>query len=642
MDVLSKPEDEDLSIVASDDDDEPSSSNGQDGFRTTSTASTKNLAPIQMVQRETQAVSVLRYIMVILLLASAIGLSMGTYRLVTIVDEGSSSECPCGGMSGSDSFSTASQDLFAQGLEVNLKEVRSSRMRAAFGTSASFSSFVLESQSSTADGPLEWPLVTIPNFEHQTLAMLATPDVVEVNMSPLFDVSLQAQFETYAIVAQQVACANEDECDIVRTIYNADGSFAGEYDSSVGDAGASLSPIWQYAPINMTEPVNLLLNQLSDPIQAYALTVMRSKNASVWSDFYFVHRGDEQKEADGMVLTAPYVYMFYPIFDDFRQTNLVGSLSLRMEFTSLLSSAIPFALAEEMTLVVQACKDAMAFVLGVDKVVTFTGSIDSDTVNNMKKSAQTSLLEFPTAFAYGEFEDGIKATVEDDTSICPFQLIILPSLAVAEIGENQTPGANDDSSSNRAIGLTSLVAAIFFVITVIFLIYDWLVERRQSVVVNIATKSTAIVENLFPAQVRDRMLQNIEENKMKAGGNNGGGGGDPIGMMTGDAGTSIGEALVGNSTNASGGVGGTAANSNTPNQVSVKQFLTNSGDASNDLSSQPIADLFPNTTVLFADIAGFTAWSSQREPPQVFTLLETLYRSFDVIAKKLKVFKVET
>ena len=63
---------------------------------------------------------------------------------------------------------------------------------------------------------------------------------------------------------------------------------------------------------------------------------------------------------------------------------------------------------------------------------------------------------------------------------------------------------------------------------------------------------------------------------------------------------------------------------------------------SNDLSSQPIADLFSNTTVLFADIAGFTAWSSQREPPQVFTLLETLYRSFDVIAGKLKVFKVET
>jgi hypothetical protein len=56
----------------------------------------------------------------------------------------------------------------------------------------------------------------------------------------------------------------------------------------------------------------------------------------------------------------------------------------------------------------------------------------------------------------------------------------------------------------------------------------------------------------------------------------------------------------------------------------------------------PIADLFPEVTVMFADIAGFTAWSSVREPAQVFTLLETVYRSFDHIAKRRRVFKVET
>ncbi len=58
--------------------------------------------------------------------------------------------------------------------------------------------------------------------------------------------------------------------------------------------------------------------------------------------------------------------------------------------------------------------------------------------------------------------------------------------------------------------------------------------------------------------------------------------------------------------------------------------------------TNPIADLFPNTTVMFADIAGFTAWSSVREPSQVFTLLETVYRAFDLIAKRRRVFKVET
>jgi class 3 adenylate cyclase len=44
---------------------------------------------------------------------------------------------------------------------------------------------------------------------------------------------------------------------------------------------------------------------------------------------------------------------------------------------------------------------------------------------------------------------------------------------------------------------------------------------------------------------------------------------------------------------------------------------------------------------MFADIAGFTLWSSARESTQVFTLLETLYGAFDAIAKS-EVFSVET
>jgi class 3 adenylate cyclase len=58
--------------------------------------------------------------------------------------------------------------------------------------------------------------------------------------------------------------------------------------------------------------------------------------------------------------------------------------------------------------------------------------------------------------------------------------------------------------------------------------------------------------------------------------------------------------------------------------------------------SPPIADLFVATTIMFADIAGFTAWSSARAPVQVFTLLETLYDAFDKCAKDRGVFKVET
>jgi hypothetical protein len=81
------------------------------------------------------------------------------------------------------------------------------------------------------------------------------------------------------------------------------------------------------------------------------------------------------------------------------------------------------------------------------------------------------------------------------------------------------------------------------------------------------------------------------------------------------------------------------------NKARLSSFLTESSalnpeeDAADDdddfmYKSKPIADLFPETTILFADISGFTAWSSTREPCQVFVLLETIYKAFDEIAKR--------
>ena len=61
-------------------------------------------------------------------------------------------------------------------------------------------------------------------------------------------------------------------------------------------------------------------------------------------------------------------------------------------------------------------------------------------------------------------------------------------------------------------------------------------------------------------------------------------------------------------------------------RLKLKNFMdshdTNEIQGDEDLPmTSPIADLYPSTTVLFADISGFTAWSSEREPVQVFQLL---------------------
>jgi len=64
--------------------------------------------------------------------------------------------------------------------------------------------------------------------------------------------------------------------------------------------------------------------------------------------------------------------------------------------------------------------------------------------------------------------------------------------------------------------------------------------------------------------------------------------------------------------------------------------------AGENLGIEPIAEFFPSVTVMYADLSGFTAWSSTRDPAQVFTLLEAIYGSMDKAAKRLGVFKVET
>jgi class 3 adenylate cyclase len=72
-------------------------------------------------------------------------------------------------------------------------------------------------------------------------------------------------------------------------------------------------------------------------------------------------------------------------------------------------------------------------------------------------------------------------------------------------------------------------------------------------------------------------------------------------------------------------------------------FGNNSGEDLPAINQKkPIAIYFPETTVLYADLVGFTSWSASRPPEHVFMLLETLYGRFDQIARRHGVYKVET
>jgi class 3 adenylate cyclase len=142
--------------------------------------------------------------------------------------------------------------------------------------------------------------------------------------------------------------------------------------------------------------------------------------------------------------------------------------------------------------------------------------------------------------------------------------------------------------NNVPIVLTVVILSIFLFTSFVFVMYTVAVQRRQDVVMDCAVASSTIVSSLFPSQVRDQIYQET-------------------------------------------------------NKTDVKQTWFNNDYADIEVvSTRPIAQLFENTTIMFADMAGFTSWSSTRTPVQVFELLETVYRAFDAIAVRRKVFKVET
>ena len=159
----------------------------------------------------------------------------------------------------------------------------------------------------------------------------------------------------------------------------------------------------------------------------------------------------------------------------------------------------------------------------------------------------------------------------------------------------------------------------FFLTAFVFVLYDLAVFRRQRNLLKSAERTNAIVSNLFPKDVRDRIMADAEQQAANA----------PDMKHVG----------FGKGTRKTLTVFGRSGH------AQLKELL---GDSSNGTAAttifktKPIADFFPEVTVMFADLVGFTAWSSTREPAQVFTLLETIYHEFDQIAQRRRVFKVET
>ena len=460
-----------------------------------------------------------------------------------------------------------------------------------------------------------WPKVALPDFVDRAMATKKLAHASSVWLAPVITSETLSDWESFSV----------ENCDWLYDKDNVDtGSRTNEVTAQarrvLSDTGISdhvfdfdgpvsgdgpFMPLWQFAPStteNLTQWVNIDLASVprglgsvlyhavanAQPLVGAAVNIKSAASASV----------PEPITLDLLLRTLlgprtnysaePVSPLVYPLVDE--ADSAVGLLVAMHYWRHTLEHVLQPSARGIVAVIHNTCgqdQELQAFTYRLDGAnVTYLGDGDlhDKQFNHMVK---TSSLETSTADA--------KLSVKAD--FCGYSLSVYPSKEMEKMYVTSAPLMH-----------CAVVFFVFLSAAVIFLAYDLLVEYRQKVVMDHALQSTAIVSSLFPEAVRDRLFNEDD-----------GAGSGPRRMQRRRSSDGGGSFLFESPKNA------------------IKTFIGGGGgdDASTDgvpASSgpnKPIADLFPHCTVLFADIAGFTAWSSLRDPAQVFTLLEAIYHSFD-------------
>ncbi|CAB9505205.1 Receptor-type guanylate cyclase gcy [Seminavis robusta] len=356
------------------------------------------------------------------------------------------------------------------------------------------------------------------------------------------------------------------------------------------------TPIWQRAPPCDYQPqINLDLR--SDPVfQRFIDGMIDTEHAVItqvtdatYLDTNYESRFDPAEQAE------PHSYILEPVYDTLTENRtMVAYLSAFMRWGVFFTDVLPDHEQDIYVVLESTCGQTFTYeIFGHKSVYLGEGDVHDTTVDEGGQLYER--FEF-APFSALEREVG-------EHGFCHYYATIYPS-----------PHWRSKFFSNEPIAYALGVVGCFLITAAVFMLYDMLVQKRQDKVMASAKKTNAIVTSLFPENVRDRLLQDINnesgpETPVRAtNSKKRGSWADPSNAFT---------------------VGGAAKEDN---DISSERIF----------GSKPIADLFPATTIMFADMVGFTAWSSVREPAQVFSLLETVYHSFDVVAKRRRVFKVET
>lgn len=480
----------------------------------------------------------------------------------------------------------------------------------------------------------EWPFVTLPHFEERVAPLRESSSSLEMlGFLPLVRTMQREWWEGYAVEQQgwileshqlyePATITNEQEMNnnsnqssssmseallpgaSVQEWYSISpqiSSFTGQQYESNPQRGP-YAPLWQISPpppfeetamINtdllLDETLRVLFESLllqqeasNNATSVVVSTVLQRPIYSATTTPIMKSIGqDESTQQPTAATTGPRSVLLHPIHESYNHRGDIQAFAMGVfQWKDFFSELLPDELNGVDVVLYNPCRSSPTneqesfHTFRIEgREATYLGPGDFHQAKHTK-SCQEAVL---TAF-----ESRVKReNSTEPMASCNYELRVFPSEEYRVALKSNGPAI-----------FTAVVAAVFLATGMVFWLYISLVGSRQNKVMALAMSTSVIVASLFPTAVRDQILQNAKEE---------------VQLRKSDKSHKSSHLRGSSRLNASKRGRRASLSMSTKSQPPQRQGPP---------TTKPIANLFPEATVLFADIVGFTAWSSSREPTQ--------------------------
>jgi hypothetical protein len=359
--------------------------------------------------------------------------------------------------------------------------------------------------SYAVDANAEWPYITLPNFE-QRIAPIRKDSLVDFyGFLPIVETMQREQWEAYAVDQQgwiQESYSALDNFKEEESTIHGNYSISPFISISVNgqqithNAPGPYAPIWQLSPPPPPSDTDLVNEDILASLRfGPLLGAMQQKQIQyaisdiMELDLYNYTQSTFDNGTSIEDMRQPRSAIFAPIYASYTHSTIQGFALGVFPWAKYFSDVLPEGVDGVDCVIKTSCDghyQAHTFrIHGKHASYIGKGSLRESQFDGFEVKSD---MEFFHSYSTTE---GTK---------CNYTLSIYPSEEFRSSFE-----------SRRSAIFTAVIAAVFVLTGLVFFLYVYIIGHRQNKVMQIAMGTSAIVASLFPSTVRDRIIEDAEQ-----------------------------------------------------------------------------------------------------------------------------------